>query len=70
MNVIKHIGIFIFVFTSIGCSQDRNNLQKELFPKKMVLDKPFVLFLKSRNSDVPYFAAYLTNTELLELIED
>lgn len=35
-------------------------------PKNMVFDKPFVIFIKKKNSINPYFAMRVMNTELME----
>ena len=32
-------------------------------PKKMIFDQPFVVMLKRRDGDYPYFAMYVANTE-------
>ncbi len=38
---------------------------KEPLPKLMIFNQPFVVFLKRKNSNYPYFAVYIANTELL-----
>jgi hypothetical protein len=35
-------------------------------PKKMIFDKPFVIFIKKKNSPNPYFAMKVMNAELME----
>ena len=34
-------------------------------PKMMIFDKPFVVFLKRKDADYPYFGVYIANDELL-----
>lgn len=34
-------------------------------PKKMIFNKPFVVFLKRKDADNPYFGVYIANDELL-----
>jgi len=34
-------------------------------PKKMIFDKPYVLFIKKKNNPYPYFAMKVMNTELM-----
>lgn len=36
------------------------------FPKKMIFDKPFVLFIKKKDNPNPYFAMKVMNAELME----
>ena len=35
-------------------------------PKNMIFDKPFVIFIQKKNSNQPYFAMKVMNTELME----
>lgn len=42
---------------------------EEIKPKHLIFNKPFVVFLKRKNSDFPYFAVYISNTELLKNLE-
>lgn len=44
--------------------QIHTNLEQ---PKHLIFDRPFYIFLKSRNSQFPYFAAYICNTELMQI---
>ncbi|HLV50459.1 MAG TPA: hypothetical protein VKY44_00725, partial [Flavobacterium sp.] len=41
---------------------------EEIEPKNLIFNKPFVVFLKRKNSDFPYFAVYISNPELLKKI--
>ena len=34
--------------------------------KRIVFDKPFLLYLKERESDTPYFAVWIETAEVLE----
>lgn len=36
-------------------------------PKQMIFNRPFYIFLKSRDSQFPYFAAYIKNTEFMKV---
>jgi hypothetical protein len=35
-------------------------------PRKFVFDRPFFVFIRKRGSDIPFFAMYVDNAELLE----
>ena len=35
-------------------------------PRRLAFDRPFLLYLKERESDVPYFAMWIENEEVLE----
>lgn len=41
---------------------------EEIEPKNLIFNKPFLVFLKRKNSDFPYFAVYIHDTELLKKI--
>ena len=34
-------------------------------PKMMIFDKPFIIFLKRKDAEYPYFGVYIANDELL-----
>jgi hypothetical protein len=36
--------------------------------RRFVFDRPFLLYLKERHSDAPYFVAWIENSELLEVV--
>jgi serine protease inhibitor len=38
-------------------------------PKMMIFDKPFVVFLKRKDAENPYFGIYIANNELLKQIK-
>ncbi|QEE50097.1 hypothetical protein FUA48_11055 [Flavobacterium alkalisoli] len=38
---------------------------EKIVPKKMLINKPFLLLLKRRDSKNPYLAVWVQNTELL-----
>lgn len=46
---------------SFGCSASVEPIPQHI----MIFDKPFLLLLKNRNSDIPYFAMWINNPELL-----
>lgn len=48
----------------INAEEAMEELEKPL-PKMMVFDKPFVVFLKRKEANFPYFAVYIANSELL-----
>ena len=37
-------------------------------PKRLILDKPFLLYLKEKGGEYPYFAIWIENAELM--VED
>lgn len=39
-------------------------------PKHLIFDKPFVVFLKRKDADYPYFALYITTAELMVLFKE
>ena len=43
--------------------------EEKFKPKKMIFNKPFVVFLKRKDAINPYFGVYISNTELLKQIK-
>lgn len=41
--------------------------EEQTIPKKLIFDKPFYIILMKQNSSIPYFIAYIQNTELMIL---
>ncbi len=41
--------------------------EEQTVPKKLIFDKPFYIILMKENSSIPYFIAYIQNTELMIL---
>lgn len=41
----------------------------EIKPKKLIFDKPFIIFLKRKDSKFPYFAAYIRDSRLLDIVK-
>jgi hypothetical protein len=37
-------------------------------PRRFLLDKPFLRYLKEKNADEPYFVIWIANAELMESI--
>lgn len=52
---------------SIEAAVERTSPNNAPHPKQLIFDRPFYIFLKSRNSQFPYFAAYICNTELMQI---
>lgn len=44
-----------------------NDVEEQTVPKKLIFDKPFYIILKKHKSTIPYFIAYIQNTELMLL---
>jgi len=42
---------------------------EEIKPKKLIFDKPFLIFLKRKDAKFPYFAAYIKDSRLLEVVK-
>ena len=38
-------------------------------PRHFIVDRPFLIVMKRRSTDEPYFAAWIDNAELLEVIQ-
>lgn len=34
-------------------------------PKKLIFDKPFLLYMKEKDSNKPYFAMWVDNSEIM-----
>lgn len=41
--------------------------EEQTVPKKLIFDKPFYIILRKQNSSIPYFIAYIQNSELMIL---
>lgn len=49
-------------FLSLDATDGEETIQK---PKKMIFDKPFLVLLKRKNAENPYFGLWATNSELM-----
>lgn len=45
------------------------NEVEEIKPKKLIFDKPFLIFLKRKDAKFPYFAAYIKDSRLLDVVK-
>lgn len=43
--------------------------EEKIEPKKMIFDRPFVVFLKRKDATNPYFGVYISNTDLLKEVK-
>jgi len=51
--------------TAAAEEEEEEPEEEKPYPKYFHFNKPFYIFLKRRDADYPYFAVYITNTELL-----
>lgn len=55
-------------FAEIAVEEAHDPFQKNKpTPKQMIFNRPFYIFLKSRDCQFPYFAAYIKNTEFMKV---
>lgn len=45
------------------------SVSEEIQPKKLIFDKPFLIFLKRKDAKFPYFAAYIEDSRLLDIVK-
>ncbi len=50
--------------------EEKKEEKEERKPKNLVFDKPFVLFIKRIDKDLPYFGMYVANSELMEAFDE
>ena len=50
----------------IDLTTEEEELEEKPRPKKMHFNKPFCIILKRKNSDKPYFAMWVSNSELMQ----
>jgi len=58
--IFDEYGALVESFSSTACDTSRP------VPKKMIFDKPFVIFIKKKDITNPYFAMKVMNSELME----
>lgn len=54
-----------FQFDDRGALLMRSEIKSKGKAKSLIFDKPFMILLNYRNSNIPYFALWIANTELL-----